>query len=186
MRRGKSCCKRWSDESGSRPWMSVPAGPTSTTIAPERQDGRSLLHVFVVDVPVLFSDKFLQFFEFFVPQVQFLDRTVDIPVVQQRQVPTVFFTFLVHFLGKVVVPVLRNDRDMVRQCRIPCWCRSCRSSLVVDIPFVPQSQFPYGLAWSEDHRGSSVAVRSRWSMPLLRMSCWTCKWLCNDRCSWFR
>ena len=32
-------------------------------------------------------------------------------VVQQRQVPTVFFTVLVQFLGKVVVPVLRNDRD---------------------------------------------------------------------------
>ena len=94
---------------------------------------------------MLFSDKFQQFLEFFVPQVQFLDRMVDIPVVQQRQVPTVFFTLLVQFLGKVVVPVLRNDRDMVKQCRLPCWCRSCSSLKVVDIPFVPQSQIPIGL-----------------------------------------
>ena len=42
MRRSRSCFKRWSGESGSRPWMSVPAGPTSTTFAPERQDGRFL------------------------------------------------------------------------------------------------------------------------------------------------
>ena len=40
----------------------------------------------VVDVPVIFSDKFQQLFELFV----FLDRMVDIPVVQQRQVLTVF------------------------------------------------------------------------------------------------
>ena len=69
---------------------------------------------------MIFSDKFQQLFEFFV----FLDRMVDIPVVQQRQVLTVFFSFLVQSLDKVVVPVLHNDRDMVRQCRKPCWCRS--------------------------------------------------------------
>ena len=70
-----------------------------------------------LDVPVLFSDKSQQFFEFFLPQVQFLDRMVDIPVVQQRQVPTVFFTYLVQFLGKVLLrlscltcPSLCNDR----------------------------------------------------------------------------
>ena len=73
-----------------------------------RGGGESSLRLLflVVDVPVLFSDRFQQFFEFFVPQVQFLDRMVDIPVVQQRLVPTVFFTFLVQFLGRVVVPVL--------------------------------------------------------------------------------
>ena len=38
MRRSRSCCKRWSGESRSRPWMSVPAGPTAL----QRQDGRSL------------------------------------------------------------------------------------------------------------------------------------------------
>ena len=52
----------------------------------------------VVGVPVIFSDKFQQLFEFFVPQVQFLDRMVDIPVVHQRQVLTVFFLVLVQFL----------------------------------------------------------------------------------------
>ena len=65
---------------------------------------------------------------------------VDIPVVQQRQVLTVFFLVQVQFLDKVVVPVLRNDRDMVIQYRIPCWFRSCCSSAVVFLPFVPQRQ----------------------------------------------
>ena len=55
----------------------------------------------VVGVPVIFSDKFQLLLEFFV----FLDRMVDIPVVQQRQVLTVFFSFLVQSLDKVVVPV---------------------------------------------------------------------------------
>ena len=94
-----------------------------------RRRGRKNFLAVDVDVPVIFSDKFQQLFEFFV----FLDRMVDIPVVLQRQVPTVFFSVLVQFLDKVVVPVLRNDRDMVRQCRKPCWCRSCSSSKV-DIP----------------------------------------------------
>ena len=79
----------------------------------------------VVGVPVIFSDKFQQF----------LDRMVDIRVVQQRQVLTVFFSLLVQFLDKVVVPVLCNDRDMVRQCRKPCWRRSCSSSKVDGLPW---------------------------------------------------
>ena len=92
----------------------------------------------VVDVPVIFSDKFQQLFEFFV----FLDRMVDIPVVQQRQVLTVFFLVQVQFLDKVVVPVLRNDRDMVRQYRKPCWCRICSSSKV-DIPSCRRGKSPW-------------------------------------------
>ena len=43
------------------------------------------------DVPALFSDKFQQSKEFyrFVPQIQFISRVWDIPVVEQRQVRTV-------------------------------------------------------------------------------------------------
>ena len=41
----------------------------------------------VMDVPVLLSDKFLQFKEFDqnAPQIQFIFRVWDIPVVQQRR-----------------------------------------------------------------------------------------------------
>ena len=39
-------------------------------------------------------------------------------------------------------PLLCNDRCVVRQCRKPRWCRSCRSSLVVDIPVMVQRPIP--------------------------------------------
>ena len=111
--------------------------------ASKPSSGSTGLLFLVVGVPVIFSDKFQQLFEFFV----FLDRMVGHSCsAAETGTHSVLFAFLVQFLGKVVVPVLRNDRDMVRQCRIPCWCRSCRSSLVVDIPFVPQSQIPHGPA----------------------------------------
>ena len=86
----------------------------------------------VVGVPVIFSDKFQQF----------LDRMVDNPVVQQRQELTVFFSVLVQFLDKVVVPVLRNDSDMVRQCRKQ-WCRSCSSSKVDGLPSCRRGKSPW-------------------------------------------
>ena len=125
-RRGRRRCRRHLRGSAPRSVLASLSPPpsmrpgTGPPLPPPRRGGRrkrgggesSLRLLFlVVDVPVPFNDKFQQFFEFFVPQVQFLDRMVDIPVVQQRQVPTVFFTVLVQFLGKVVVPVLRNDRD---------------------------------------------------------------------------
>ena len=64
----------------------------------------------VMDVPVLFSDKFLQSKEFdqIVPQIQFIFRVWDIPVVQWRRVHTVQpvlktgdSTVLVQFWGAV-------------------------------------------------------------------------------------
>ena len=39
----------------------------------------------MVDVPVTLQRQFQQFFEFFVPQVQFLDRMVELPVVLRLQ-----------------------------------------------------------------------------------------------------
>ena len=76
----------------------VPPAPAQEEEEEEEEAQASLALLFLVmDVHVLFSDKFQQF----------LDRMVDVPLVQ--------------FLGKVVVvSVLRNDRDMVRQCRKPC------------------------------------------------------------------
>ena len=107
-----------------------------------RKSSRRLLFL-VVGVPVIFSDKFQQLFEFFVPQVQFLDRMVDIPVVQQRQVLTVFFSVLIQFLNKVILPVLRIDSDLVRQCRKPCWCCSCSSSKVDGFPSCRRGKSPW-------------------------------------------
>ena len=98
-----------------------------------------------------------------------LDRMVDIPVVQQRQVLIVFFSFLVQSLDKVVVPVLHNDRDMVRQCRKPCWCRSLQF-IEGRHPFVPQRQILMVLPVQkaiETPQLQSV----KWSMPLLCRSC---------------
>ena len=132
-----------------------------------------------VDVPVIFSDKFQQLFEFFV----FLDRMVDIPVVQQRQVLTVFFSVLVQFLDKVVVPVLCNDRDMVRQCRKPCWRRSLQFIEGRRRPFVPQRQIPMVLPVQKTIETPQLQL-VRWLMPLLCRSCHArCR---SDRCSWFR
>ena len=60
-------------------------------------------------------------------------------------------------LGKVAVPVLRNDRDMVRQCRKPCWCRSWSLSKVVASLRAAEGNL-HGPACSENHGDSAVAV----------------------------
>ena len=69
----------------------------------------------VMDVPALFSDKFLQSKEFdlVVPQIQFIFRVWDIPVVQRRGARTVQLlqktgdsTVQVQFLGAVDKPVV--------------------------------------------------------------------------------
>ena len=121
--RSAGCSNSW------MPW--TPTMPPSLPPVPRRgrrrrgRGGSSPRLLFlVVGVPVIFSDKFQQF----------LDRMVDIHVLRQRQVLTVFFSVLVQFLGKVVVPVLCNDRVVVRQCRKPCWCCSCSSSKFDSLP----------------------------------------------------
>ena len=50
------------------------------------------MDLLVVDVPVIISDKFQQsivYEDVEVPQIQFIDRVVDLSVVLQRRVPTV-------------------------------------------------------------------------------------------------
>ena len=100
---------------------------------------------------MLFNDKFQQSNSYMfskVAQVQFINRVLDFPVVQRGHGPhsaTVQKTNLipqVQFLGKVVAPVLCNDRCVDRWCSKLWLFRSCCSSAVVVIPFVPQRQIP--------------------------------------------
>ena len=81
----------------------------------------------VMDVPVLFSDKFLQSTEFdlVAPQIQFISRVRDIPVVQRRRVRTVQpvqktgdSTELVQFWGAVDISVVvQRQAPGCSQCR---------------------------------------------------------------------
>ena len=67
-------------------------------------------------------------------------RVWDIPVVERRRARTVpncaedrrFVRCSSWWM--LTRPLLRNDRDMVRQCRMQCWCRRCSLSKVVDFP----------------------------------------------------
>ena len=63
----------------------------------------------VVDVPLFYNDEFQQSkrFDLKVPQTQFFLRVLDIPVVTQRQVPTVqTFTLQVQFMEVVDMPAV--------------------------------------------------------------------------------
>ena len=77
-------------------------------------------------VPVLFSKEFYRL----VPQIQFISRVWDIAVVEQRRVRTVpYYAEDRRFVRcsswwKLTRPLLRNDRDMVRQCSKPWRCRT--------------------------------------------------------------
>ena len=135
---------------------------------------------------MLFNDKFQQsnsnmFSK--VPQLQFIDRVLDFPVVQRGRGPhsaTVQKTNLipqVQFLSKVVAPVFCSKLWLFR---------SCCSSAVVVIPLVPQRQIPMVLTIQQPMEFPQLQYVARWSMPLLRMSYLTCPSLFNDSCSWFR
>ena len=70
-------------------------------------------------------------------------------------------------------PLLRNDRDMVRQCRKPCWCRRCSPSKVV-FPSCrrgksPRSCDPHGPVCPENHRISPVAVCQVVDAPVVQV-----------------
>ena len=146
-----------------------------------RESYRRLLFL-VVDVRVPCSDKFQQSK---VRSDPVHPRLVDVPVVQQRQVPTVFFTVLVQFLGKVVVPVLCNDRCVVRWCSKLWLSRSCSPSKVVDTPFVPQRQIPMVQSGRKTTEAPQLQFVARWSVPLLCRSC-SMPVVVFDRCPWFR
>ena len=81
-------------------------------------------------------------------------------------------------------PLLRNDRDMVRQCRKPCWCRRCSLSKVVDFPSCRRGK-SHGPACSEIHRDSAVAVCLVVDAPVVQVVLAT-PVVDNDRCARFR
>ena len=129
---------------------------------------------------MLFSDKFRQFFEFFVPQVQFFRQNGG------HSCCAGFHSFL-RILGAVLGQG-RCARDAQRQ----GYGQTVQNSVLVpQLPFFADRRHPFraaesvshGLVWSEDHRAPQLQYVARWSMPLLRMSCLTCPSLCNDRTS---
>ena len=138
----------------------------------ERKRGRRknflVLLGLVVAVHALFSDKFQQSKEFyrFVPQIQFISRVWDIPVVEQRQVRTVLNfaedgRFVrCSFWSMLTRPLLCNDRDMVRQCRKPCWCRSCSSSKVDGLPSCRRGKSPWSCVFRKPQRLRSCSRHS--------------------------
>ena len=90
----------------------------------------------VVDVPVLFSDKFLQSKEFdlIVPQIQFIFRVWDIRVVEQRRVHTVR---IVHKTGDSPGAVLGR----MSTCPLVCKRQVLGVQTVQKTLEVPQLQF---------------------------------------------
>ena len=82
-----------------------------------------------------------------VPQIQLIVGVLDIPVVSQRQVPTVLsFVLQVQFLEVVDMPVV-----LQRQVRAAAVCRQgCQH------PCRGAEADPYGSVWSEDHSDSPL------------------------------
>ena len=75
---------------------------------------------------------------------------------------------------------------MVRQCRIPCWFRSCCSSAVVFLPFVPQRQIPMVQTVQQTTEIPQLPFVIRWWMPLLCRSCGSqVVYLRTQRTAWF-
>ena len=98
----------------------------------------------VVDVPVIISDKLQQSIvleNVEVPQIQFIDRGVDLSVVLQRRVPTV--------------------QTVQKTGEIPQMMFSDK----VETPVVVQRQV-FGVDSAENFGISAVAVLTRWSMSL--------------------
>ena len=82
-------------------------------------------------------------------------QTLGIPVAAQREVPTAHaFQLQVQFLG----PLWCYGRCLVRWCRQLGLFRSCISSTVVDILFVPQRQIPTVPPFPKTIENSPVAV----------------------------
>ena len=86
----------------------------------------------VVDVPVLFSDKFLQSKEvdLIVPQIQLIFKVWDIPVVEQRRVTHSAncaedwkFARCSSWEGVDMAVGVQTTGSWFRQCGKPCWCR---------------------------------------------------------------
>ena len=109
-----------------------------------------------------------------VPAVRFSPLlALGTPVVTQRQVPTAHsFILPVQLLDKVLdmpVVVLRQVPGLMVQ---KLWSpRSCSSSSVVDILFVPQRQIPMVQSVQQTTEIPQLPFVFKWSMTLL---CWSC------------
>ena len=78
------------------------------------------------------------------------------------------------FSVKVICPLLFRLVLLVRQRRKLWIFCSCRSSLVVDFPFVPRRQIPIVLPVRKTIETPQLQYVSWWSMPLLCRSCLLC------------
>ena len=104
-----------------------------------------------MDVPVIMLEfqQSMSFENLEVPQIQFIDEVVDIPVVSQRQVPTVLsFVLQMQFLEVVDMPAV-----VQRQVPAVAVCRQGGQH-----PFRGAEADPHGSVCSEDHSDSPVAV----------------------------
>ena len=104
-----------------------------------------------MDVPVIMLEfqQSMSFENLEVPQIQLIDEVVDIPVVSQRQVPTVLsFVLQVQFLEVVDMPAV-----VQRQVPAVAVCRQGGQH-----PFRGAQADPHGSVCSEDHCDSPVAV----------------------------
>ena len=75
-----------------------------------------------------------------IPQLQFLNEVIDVPVVQVVQLPR--WWSQLQFSDKVYMPVVAGLVQVARQCRKLWFCRSCSSSQFVDLPVVVQRTIP--------------------------------------------
>ena len=100
-----------------------------------------------MDVPVIMLEfqQSMSYENLEVPQIQLIIEVVDIPVVLQRQVPTVL---QVQLLEVVDMPVV-----VQRQVRAAAVCRQ-----VGQHPYRGAEADPHGSVCSEDHSDSPVAV----------------------------
>ena len=104
-----------------------------------------------MDVPVVMLEfqQSMSYDKLEVPQIQLFVGVLDIPVVSQRQVPTVLsFVLQVQFLEVVDMPVV-----VQRQVRAAAVCRQ-----VCQHPCRDAEADPHGSVCSEDHSDSPVGV----------------------------
>ena len=103
-----------------------------------------------------------------IPQLQFLNEVIDVPVVQVVQLPR--WWSQLQFTDRVYMPVVAGLVPVARQCR-KLWFAAVavlRSSLI-SLSW-SRGRFPWS-SCSEDHGDSAVAVFFWWSMSLLCRSC---------------
>ena len=127
----------------------------------------------VVDVSVTFNDKFQQFKSYMflkAPQLQFIDRVLDLPVVQRRRgTHSVNCAVVRRDSTGTVLGQSRCARVVQRQMLGSMVLQTVESPQLQSIegrrrPFRSAAADPHGLDFSADSQLQYVA---RWSMPLL-------------------